>query len=640
MKKRSAAWMTCLLFGVAPLQAQPYQQGLKALEYENINTAYRIFSQLVRATPSDAMAHYYLGITLCALGQPDSAMVVFTKGMAADPRSYYNYIGMGRAYLEKNQPAKAHEFFEKARTMTGPKDVNYLLAVADACISAEYPDLNRAIMLLNRAIEINNKNAEAYWMLGRAYEGLGVSRTGDAVSAYERATELNPAYAKAYTRIGRIWRDAQRGEFSKASFDKALAADPNFPPAYREMAELYYLTGQNEKAVQAYQQYLNLADQSDETQFRYAQFLFLTKKYAEVSRILSELEGKIHKPVYWRLLAYTDYETGRYEQGLKNIEEYFKRIDPSKTIAADYEYQSRLLLATGRMEQAKQAAATAVKMDSSKADLFSDIAKMEYDNKNFAEAAHYYAIKIAAAPRKAQIVDYFNLGRSHYQAANYQAADSAFAAVVRMNPNWAVGYLWRGRCQQGLDHNHPDSVKGLAVTYYLTTLDKSRTDAQKFSREMAEAYEYLGNINVIRNNYGAAQYYYQQALTLNPANSAIKETVAAIKERYKPGPAASLPATPTPSGYQVEMTINGVRQSYLLSPMVTGISVNAEGLGLLGWSAEQMAKTTVVKLGERSLSLVPVTLAPDQKVPVLVGIDLLNRMNAVLDYATESVLLR
>ncbi|MCS6917434.1 MAG: tetratricopeptide repeat protein [Chitinophagales bacterium] len=628
-------------YSIFPLVAQPYQQGIKMLEYENYHSAYRIFTQQVRSAPNDPMAWYYLGISLCYLGKADSAINVFTKGVSVDAKNYYNHVGLGRAYLEKNQPAKANEHFEKARTLTGAKDVNYLVAVADACVNAEYPDYNRAVSLLQKAIEINNKNAEVYWLLGRAYEGMGVSRTGDAVSSYERATELNPSYAKAYTRLGRIWRDAQRGEFSKNNFDKALAADPNFPPAYRERAELFYLIGQTEKAAQDYQQYLALADQSDDTRFRYAQFLFLTKKYADVAQILESLQGKIEKPVYYRLMAYTDYETGKYESGLRNMAEYFRRIDPAKTIAADYEYQSRLQLAVGNVEEAKHAALTAVRMDSTKADLLGDIAKWEYDRKNFGEAAHFYGLKIAAAPRRAQIVDYFNLGRAYYQNSNYAAADSAFASVVRLNPNWAVGYLWRGRCQQGLDHSNPDSVKGLAVPYYLMVVEKASADATKYNRELAEAYEYLGNINLIRNHFGSATYYYQQALAINPANEPLKQTMAAIKDRYKPTNTASIPLIQSPGGYQLEMTINGVKQNYGLSSLVSGISVNAEGLAALGWSpTESQTRTTVLKVGERSLNQVPVFVRADQQVPVLVGVELLNRLNAVVDYSAGVLLFR
>ncbi|MCS6991707.1 MAG: tetratricopeptide repeat protein [Chitinophagales bacterium] len=642
-KNRLAHWHQVLaIMLITPgLFAQPYQQGIKALEYENFHSAYRLFRQQVQAQPSDPMASYYLGLTLCYLGKPDSAIAVFTHGLSLDAKNYYNYIGLGRAYLEKNQPAKANEYFEKARSLTSAKDQNYYLAVAEACIRAEHPDYARAVSLLNRVIELNNRNAEAYWLLGLAYEGMGVSRTGDAVSAYERATELNPSLAKAYTRMGRIWRDAQRGELSKTNFDKAIAADPHYPPAYRERAELFYMIGQTEKAVQDYHQYLKLADESDETRFRYAQFLFLTKKYNEVADILASLWGKIDKPIYFRLMAYTAYETGKYEEGLRHLEEYFRRIDPNKIIAADYEYQTRLNLALGRAEEAKKAAFAAVAMDSSKADLYGDLAKWEYDRKNFPEAARFYAMKIAVAPRKAQIVDYFNLGRSHYQAANYAAADSAFATVIRLNPNWAVGYLWRGRSQQGLDHTHLDSVRGLAVPYYLMVLEKASSDATRFSRELVEAYEYLGNINLIRNHYGTATYYYQQALALNPGNEAIKQTMSAIKERYKPVPPASMPLTAHTEGLQAEMIINGVKQLYPLSALVLGVSVNQEGSALLGWSpAESQGKVTVVKVGERSLSQVPVSINENQKQPVLVGVDVLNRMNIVIDFANNQLLFR
>ncbi len=633
-----------LLLGWGSLWAQApdmdRKAGLRALEYENYNAAKQIFQSLVSHS-RDPLDHYYLGMAHVYLGEFDAAQQAFTKGVELDPKSMHNYIGLGRVQLEKNQVAKAKEFFDKARSLTSAKDITYLNLVADAYASAQYGDAQQALTLLNRSVELNNKNAETYYLLGKTYEAMGVARTGEAANAYERAVELNPANAKALTRIGRIWYLAQRGELSKQHFDKALEADPNYPPAYRELAELYYATGQKQKAVETYRTYLQLAEKSDETQFRYAQFLFLTKDFEETSQVLDALHGKIDKAVYWRLRAYTACETGNYEKALQWFSEYWKRIDPSKVIASDYEYQAKSQLKTSDYTAARQSIYQAVARDSSKAFLLADLAKAYHDKKLFDSAAYYYQQKILVYPRGAQVVDFFNLGRAYYQAEAFRKADSAFAMVVRLNPQWPIGYFWRARSQQGLDNPNVDSVKGLAVPYYLLTIEKSRQDTARYAKEREEAFEYLGNINLVRNNYGVAIYYCEKALTLNPGNTILKTNLTLAKERYKPSKTDTLSVKSTEGGFLLSLHINGVKTETLITYSDEPLIVNAEGAATLGLvQGESGLRYATIKLADRTVSAVPVQWEASSSTPIRLGITTLFRLNVVPDASRVRLLLR
>ncbi len=614
--------------------------GLRALEYENYHAAKQIF-QTLASQSRDPLDYYYLGMAHVYLGDFDAAQQAFNKGVELDPKTMHNYIGLGRVQLERNQVAKAKEFFDKARSLTSAKDITYLNLVADAYASAQYGDAQQALALLNRSVELNNKNAETYWLLGKAYEAMGVSKTGEAANAYERAVELNPANAKALTRIGRIWYLAQRGELSKQHFDKALQADPNYPPAYRELAELYYATGQKQKAVETYRTYLQLAEKSDETQFRYAQFLFLTKDFEETGQVLAALQGKIDKAVYWRLRAYAACETGQYEKALEWFGEYWKRIDPSKVIASDYEYKAKAQLKTGDYGAAARSILQAVARDSSKAFLFGDLAKAYIDKKLYDSAAYCYQQKILVYPRGAQVVDFFNLGRAYYQSGAFKQADSAFAMVVRLNPQWPIGYFWRARAQQGLDNPNVDSVKGLAVPYYLLTIEKARPDTVRYAKEREEAFEYLGNINLVRNNFGAAVYYYEKALWLNQGNTILRTNLSLAKERYKPSKTDTLPVKSTEGGFLLSLQINGVKTETLITCSDEPLIVNAEGASMLGLAqGESGLRSVTIKLAERSLSGVPAQLDVSSATPIRLGVATLFRLNVVPDASRVRLLLR
>ncbi|MBA2407609.1 MAG: tetratricopeptide repeat protein, partial [Chitinophagales bacterium] len=174
-------------FGFA-VKAQNLQEGMKALDYENFASAKSIFKKLISQQPSEAKNYYYLGQAYSALGQKDSARIVYNAGVSSDSKSIYNYIGLGETYLDANNPQKANEYFNKAKDLTSSKDINQYLLLANAYTMNSHPDCQQAINLLNKATEYNNKNADVYYQLGQAHECL--NRGGEAVSAYERAGEL------------------------------------------------------------------------------------------------------------------------------------------------------------------------------------------------------------------------------------------------------------------------------------------------------------------------------------------------------------------------------------------------------------------------------------------------------------------
>jgi tetratricopeptide (TPR) repeat protein len=530
-------WTSCF----AGLFAQSTEDGIRAVDYENYATAKRIFSQLIRQNPSDARNYYYMGEALLALGNSDSARMVFNAGTQADAKSIYNFIGLGRTYLDQNNIQKATEYFDKAKALTTQKDVNLYVLLADAYTNSSHPNCQQSITLLNKAIEYNNKSADVYWELGNANECL--SKGGEAVSSYERAGELNQTYAKAYTRVGVIWRLARNYNQSLTSFQKALTVDANFPPAYREMAELYFYTGQFDKATETYQKYLDMADKNDYTQLRYAKFKFLTKDYEGTLNILSSLKGKIDDPVIERLSAYSNYELGKYDEGLSQMTTFLNKTDPAKLLASDFEYYGKLLSKTGQDSLALINYKKAIELDSTKFSLYTEMGAAFFQAKKYHEAAEAYRQKVMAVPKEATLQDYFNVGKSYYFAKEFLQADTAFATMGQLNKAWPISYFWRARVMTNLDN--PDSVKGLAAPYYHAMIEKAMADTNKYKKELIEAYKYLGDINALKENYGVSMYYYNKYMALEPNNTDVLKTVVSVKLLYKNPSSSTVPLRKT-----------------------------------------------------------------------------------------------
>lgn len=623
-------------------EAQNQADGVKALEYENYATAKRIFRSLSVNNPTDPMNFYYLGNAYSSLGNIDSARIAFNAGTQADPKNISNYIGLGRTYLDQNNTQQAQQYFDKAKSLTGTKDINMYVLLANAYTNSAHPDYNMSANLLNKAIEYTNKNADVYWELGNAYEGL--NKSGDAVNAYERAVELNPGMAKAYTRIGVIWRNARRGELSDESFKKAIAADPNFPPAYREQAELFHAIGQDDKARASFEKYRSLADKDDNLEYRYGVFLFLTNKYQDALNVFNDLKNRMTNPILYRLLAYSNYEVGNYPEGLRQMKEFFLEMDPAKILPSDYEYLGKLELKTGSEDKAFGGISEAILRDSSKYYLEDTIATYLYKQKRYAEAGDHYMLKISKMPKNAPFKEvassYFQAGKAYYFGKKYASSDSVFAKLSNLSPDWPISYLFRARNQLYIDSL--DTARSKAFPYYQMFVSKAFADSNTFRKELTEAYQYLGNYNAFNRSYGSCLYYFGKVISLDPNNSEVAATIKEIRDSYKQQTGPPIVCTRDSSGYQIPAIINGNNMNCVLDPLTLGISVSEQGstryFGGEGNGSASMV--SILKVGERSLKNVPVAMKTQQSSEIALGADVLNRMNIVVDYPSSSLLQR
>jgi len=70
--------------------------------------------------------------------------------------------------------------------------------------------LDKAIADESKAIEIDPKNATAYYNRGVAYDTLG--QWDKAIADYSRAIEIDPKYAKAYSNRNNAYRKLRSGK--------------------------------------------------------------------------------------------------------------------------------------------------------------------------------------------------------------------------------------------------------------------------------------------------------------------------------------------------------------------------------------------------------------------------------------------
>ncbi len=521
---RAITFLLILSLGYASGKAQSIQEGMKAIEIQKMETAKRIFQSLINKETQNAALYYYMGTAYLGSSRPDSAKMYFDKGLNINANEPLNYIGTGALALNKNDQAGAKSNFDKAISLA-PKNSNVYILIADALINSEYFDYNKAIVLLNKAKELDKMNPKIYVLLGDAYVELldGAS----ALKNYDKSLEIDKKYILGNLRLGETLVRIKNNEEALASFQNVLKIDSLYGPAYKDLGELYFQMRDFPKAKNAYKKYVDLTENNTAARIRYAQFLFLSNDYQNtVLESNNILKTDTTNNVIYRILGYSSYETGNFDGGVAAMKKFFSKANSKKILTSDYEYYGKLLSKTGKDSLAMANVKIALQKDSTKIELHTVLAELYTKNKQYKEAAAEYLYKIKNSKR-ASTQDYHKLGLSYYYANEFAKGDSAFMKVVELSPTFQGGYLYRARCNSQLD---PESTKGLAKPFYEKFIELAAVDPVKYKTELLSAYKYLGSYYFLQlKDNATAKTFWLKVKELDPKDKQMMDVLKALK---------------------------------------------------------------------------------------------------------------
>ncbi|PTT03958.1 hypothetical protein DBR11_00810 [Pedobacter sp. HMWF019] len=542
--------------------AQSLTDAKKAIDAEQYQKATSMLKALVNSQASKGENYYNLGEVYLRTDYVDSARAVFTKGVTADPKYALNYIGLGEADLASKNAASAKTNFDKAIEVSSKKDYLPSMYIGKAYTAAG--DYTSALPFLQKADELDkdDKDAETFIALGDYYAAQ--KKNSEALQNYMRALNINENLLRGTVQIGRMYKESRAFPESEERLKEAITKDPNYGPAYREIAELYMQWANFEPqnfdakaalALENYRKYLDLTDKSFESKLRYAQFLFYAKDYKTLEQVTAELatvspnDPKL--PVVLRMRGYSAYENKNYPQSLQYMNDLFaKTTDTSRLIATDYLYLGKALLQSGNDSLALKNITKAVQKDSTNVDALEDVALVLFKAKNYAKAAEVYKSAIKLNPNgKGSLTNYYYLANANY--FNYALADrdkknpsktllveadSALSVLNKKSPEFTLAYILRGRIARFEDdQNNP---KGLVIAPFeeylkLVTVTKPElAQSPAEAKNLVEAYTNLGYAYTPTDKEKAKDYF-NKALAIDAQNANALEGL-----KYLTAPAA------------------------------------------------------------------------------------------------------
>jgi tetratricopeptide (TPR) repeat protein len=528
------------------LQAQTLQDGLRAIDFEKYEASRTIFKELTAKEPANGDNWYYLGQTYLNLLNADSATICYNEGIKVAPVNPSNYAGLGELELLVENKEKAKAYFDKALSFSKMRngtitDLKAISIVASSMVNnAIVKMIDEAEELIKMGYEQDKKNYDLLIAGGDVY--LEKNDGGNAATFYERAIGIDPKNPKAYTRVSVIWIRVRNYEQAQNDLNRAFEKDPNYAPAWKYQAELYYAQRKFSLAKEAYGKYLANSEPSIANQIRFARILFLSKAYDEAFERIEEIQ-KTDKTtlLLYRLRAFslcemleTKPDAELAKSGLGSLEYYISKQEAKKITATDYEYLGKLQAKVGGQDSlAILNLKKAMEMNPYNVDMYIDLAKIYNKMKMFDSAAANYETYLSKA-KKITPADYFLYGKALYNSKQYSKADSAFLKVNEMKPDYPDAYLWRGNCNSSMD---PDFESDLPKGHYEKYIQLLTVDPEKFETTLKaknkggliNAYGYLGFYYLNKDKKPEAKEYYKKVIELDPNNIKAKTVLNELK---------------------------------------------------------------------------------------------------------------
>jgi tetratricopeptide (TPR) repeat protein len=159
------------------------------------------FRKILEQNPDSPAAHILLGEALDGLGRTPDAIAEFQEAAKASSPDPNLHFGLGYLYWKSHRYAEAKREFETQLTID-PNHAQSLAYLGDIALKATNPD--QALPLLRKAVGLNNDIRIAYVDLGAVLTQQ--QQYADAITALERAVQLDPAEPDAHYRLARAYQ--------------------------------------------------------------------------------------------------------------------------------------------------------------------------------------------------------------------------------------------------------------------------------------------------------------------------------------------------------------------------------------------------------------------------------------------------
>ncbi len=208
----------------------------------------------VQLNDQNGEGFYLLGKLLYQNKKLDEAQTALETAVGLDPKLGGAHYGLGQILMETEQIAHAAQSFERAYKADRGK-LQYMLALGHA--QTENKNANRAVEVLLKAAKMEPNNGRVSHELCEAYKKKRFYRV--SIGHCEKAHNILPDSYPVMNRLAWLYAK-KKTKLKKATrlSRKTVQANPQNPKYLDTLAEIYYVRGKKDQAIETIQKALAL----------------------------------------------------------------------------------------------------------------------------------------------------------------------------------------------------------------------------------------------------------------------------------------------------------------------------------------------------------------------------------------------
>src|SRR5579875_3067087 len=207
-------FLLCLPAGA---QDTLYAKARAAYDTQQWDEAAALFEQAEQDSPGATDALLLESRSLLRLGRLQEAEKAVGRYLVRHPDSPDALYTLGMVQQREGRPRDSLLTMTHAAQLRTPNSEDLRIVGLDYVLLNDYPD---AIHWLEKAVEFDSKNTEAWYALGRA--DYTQSRFHDAEHAFQQALLLDPEHIRATENLGLVYSAENRLPDADETFRKAV----------------------------------------------------------------------------------------------------------------------------------------------------------------------------------------------------------------------------------------------------------------------------------------------------------------------------------------------------------------------------------------------------------------------------------
>jgi tetratricopeptide (TPR) repeat protein len=237
----------CVTVGKAQTDSD-FDRGVAEFRAGNYGAAAASFAHAESKSPGKTDALLYEGKVFVHLQNFPAAEDALRRYIASHTGSSDALYMLGFVLNRQNRPSDSLHVYTQAAALAPPTGDDLKIVALDYVLLDDYAD---AIKWLEKAVERDPKNEDAWYYLGRAY--YTKARLGEARKAFETVLALNPHSSKAENNLGLILETEGQPAGAIDAYRSAIAWQEQSPhpseQPYANLGNLLLEQGQTKEAI-------------------------------------------------------------------------------------------------------------------------------------------------------------------------------------------------------------------------------------------------------------------------------------------------------------------------------------------------------------------------------------------------------